>query len=79
MAKYGRNAGCSSKILQYVTQVRAQQVCTVPQTLPAVASDSFQVINLLDLGTKHILPLSLSFFCCYLLLRCEMPHSLAGL
>lgn len=56
MAKYGRNAGCYSKMLQCVTQVRVQQVCYMPQTLPAVASDSFQVINLLDLSTKQILP-----------------------
>lgn len=56
MAKYGRNAGCYSKILQCVTQVGAQQVCCVPQTPPAAASDSFQVINLLGLSTKHILP-----------------------
>lgn len=56
MAKYGRNAGCYSKMLQRVTQVGAQQVCCVPQTLPAVASDVFQVTNLLDLSTKHIVP-----------------------
>lgn len=56
MAKYGRNAGCYSKVLQRVTQVGAQQVCCVLQTLPAVASDNFQVTNLLDLSTKHIVP-----------------------
>lgn len=56
MAKYGRNAGCYSKMLQRVTQVGAQYVCCVPQTPPAVASDSFQVTNLLDLSTKRILP-----------------------
>lgn len=62
MAKYGRNAGCYSKMLQCVTQAGPQQVCCVPQTPPAVASDSFQVINLLDLGTKRILPSHFHFF-----------------